>query len=332
MKSVYLTTPFSSAQRAELERIFHGYQFIFDPEQTRFQAPGDIDAESVEVILGMPRRSTISKVPSLKWLQLHSAGVDRYIEPGFLPDGTILSNVSGAYGHTVSEHLVAMLLALSKKLHVYGANQAKGLWQDEGAVKSIEGMSILVIGFGDIGQAFAQKMHALGARITAVKRTRPSEPLSDQFPYIDALVTEAELRSDPATYFSDAETIALILPSTPETHHFIDADMLRAMRKDTILLNGGRGDAVDLEALMEALSNRALYAAGLDVVEGEPLSQGHPLWHFDNVMVTPHISGGFHMQTTLDRIYAIVLDNAQRYMRGEPVTHQYDRHRHITIK
>ena len=102
-------------------------------------------------------------------MQLNSAGTDGYLEPGVLPEGTLLTNATGAYGLAISEHMLGMVLELKKKLYLYHQNQLAECWKDEGKVTSIFGSVTLVIGLGDIGSEFASRMKALGSYVIGIR-------------------------------------------------------------------------------------------------------------------------------------------------------------------
>lgn len=270
--------------------------------------PGDY-AEAA-VILGNPPAGLLAGLPGLKWLQTRSAGVDAYAAPGVLPAGTLLTSASGAYGHSVSEHLLAMLLALMKRLPAYRDQQRQACWRDLGRARSLLDAQVLVVGTGDLGASFARLCRALGARTAGVRRdpARPAEGIARMYGFgeLDGLLPRADV-------------VALTLPQAPETAGLFDRARLLRMKEDAILLNGGRGSVVDCAALAEVLEAGHLWGAGLDVTDPEPLPPDHPLWAQPRALITPHAAGGDHLPDTARRIAAIALDNLGRYLRGEPL-------------
>ena len=272
--------------------------------------------ENADIIIGNPRLDTLSKCKNLKWLQLSSSGADAYANCQFInKDQTIITNATGAYGHAISEYMVAAVMAMTKKLHLYRDNQFSGIWEDLGFVKTINGCNVLVVGLGDIGGHFGKKMNALGANIYGVKRTVSNKP-----EYIKALYTLDYLNE----LLPTMDIVALCLPNSAQTQNVISTRQLELMKNDSIIINVGRGNAIDTDALTSALKNNTIGGAILDVTQPEPLPTEHPLWKQKNVIITPHISGGYHAQETIEGIERIILENAQRYVNGQPLANVVD--------
>lgn len=261
------------------------------------------------VIVGNPPVDQVRAAPSLRWLQTSSAGVDTYLRGGVLSTGTMITSASGAYGQAVSEHMFAMMWALMKRLPEYRANQDERIWRDAGDTLSPVGASVLVIGTGDIGSHFATLAKAVGATTLGVRRT-PSTAVRGVdrmygFDTLDELLPQVDV-------------VAMVVPATAQTHHLIDARRLRLMNRGAVLINAGRGDAIDCMALAQALEAGDIRAAGLDVTEPEPLPATHPLWDSVNCLITPHVAGGAHLESTVKAVIAIALENLKRYVAGIP--------------
>lgn len=279
---------------------------------------GHVDRQALKtahIIIGNPDPEDLKGSEHLKFLQLNSAGSDTYAAPGVLPAGTLLANATGAYGLAISEHMIGSLLMLYKHLHRYWDNQNQCLWKDEGPVKAIWDSNVLVVGLGDIGGSFAKLAHAFGAHVTGVRRSRAQKP-----DYVDRLCLADEL--DQA--LAGADVVALCLPRTKETEQLLDARRLALMKQGAVILNVGRGNAIDSMALCKELDSGHLGGACLDVTDPEPLPGGHPLWKAKNVLITPHISGGYHLPETYSRIVGIAVENVRRYASGEPLINQVD--------
>ena len=266
------------------------------------------DWQSAQVILGNPPPECLRGSTALRWLHTRSAGVDPYTAPGVLPSEAALTCSTGAYGHSVSEHLFALLLALMKRLPSYRDQQNRALWRDLGPVKTLLGAQVLVVGTGDLGSSFARLCQTLGASTSGVRRD-PAKPAAGiermyGFEALDTLLPAADV-------------VALTLPQTPGTVRLFDKARLLRMKGDAILLNGGRGSCVDGQALAEVLADGRLWGAGLDVTDPEPLPPEHPLWRQPRALITPHTAGGNHLADTERRIARIALDNLRRYLAGE---------------
>lgn len=271
--------------------------------------------QQADIIIGNPPISMLEGLDNLKWLQIVSAGVGEYASRISQIKGAILTNASGAYGLSISEHMLGVLLEIYRKLHLYRDNQRESKWVNEGAVKSIYKSTALIVGAGDIGCEFAVRLKALGAYTIGIRRRDTQKPdfldelhLIDQ---LDALLPRADI-------------VALSLPATPLTEKIINRRTLSLMKHDAVLINVGRGTAVDTEALCDALESGHLLGAALDVTDPEPLPKEHRLWKIKNAIITPHISGGFSLQETHDRVIKICADNLEAYFNGKKLMNVVD--------
>ena len=251
----------------------------------------------------------------LVWLQTNSAGVEDYIRPGVLAAGTALTNATGAYGLAISEHMLGMLLELLKKLELYRDAQKRGAWESQGAVKAVYGSTVLVLGMGDIGGEFGRRCKALGAKVVGVRRSK--RPCPD---YADEVHTLEDLDA----LLPQADVVAVTLPGTEATRGLLNRERIARMKDGAVLLNVGRGYIVDTEALCDALEGGKLSGAGLDVTDPEPLPPEHRLWRIPTAVVTPHISGFYHLRETHQRIVGIMAENLRRFFAGEPLRNQVD--------
>ncbi|MBR5475049.1 MAG: D-2-hydroxyacid dehydrogenase [Lachnospiraceae bacterium] len=308
---ILVVIPMQEQHKAVFEACAPGAEFVYCPQK-------EVTKELVQeanIIVGNVPASMIAGSPNLQWLQLNSAGTDGYTAPGVLPEGAKLTNATGAYGLALAEHMLAQLMCLIKKLHLYMEDQKDHVWGDRGNVVSIWNSTTLVVGMGDIGSEFAKRMHALGSRVIGIRRNKAEKP-----DYLDGLYQMDALEE----WLPKADFVATMLPGTPETYHVFDAKRLAMMKEGAFLLNIGRGNAVDSYALTEALNSGHLAGAGLDVTEPEPLPKDHPLWEAKNVMITPHISGFYHLPETLERIVRIATENLQKFLAGEELRNEVD--------
>ena len=319
--NVLVLLPLTPAQRARLTEAAPDATIVYATPDASGTGMG-LDGPEItprllaqaDVIIGNIEPSRLSDTRHLKLLQLNSAGYDAYAAPGTVPAGTQLANARGAYGQAVSEHMLASTLALMKHLPGYVRAQQTHAWTDLGPVTSLAGAQVLVLGTGDIGSHYAQLAHALGARVTGIRRHArgADEPLPAGFTDmcgIDELYDQ----------LPQADVVAACLPSTPATRGLADARFFAACKTDALFVNAGRGDLVDYDALATALHLGPLAGATLDVTAPEPLPAESPLWDIPNLLITPHISGGFHLPATLDRIVDITADNLRRLSADEPL-------------
>ena len=311
MKKILVVLPVEDRHKKLLEEAAPDAVFTYS-------SISEVTEEMVQeanVIVGNVPAKLVKASENLEFLQLNSAGADAYIKEGILHPSTILTNATGAYSKAVSEHLFAMALALQKKLHLYRDDQFDGVWNDYGQVTSFSDATVLVVGLGDIGLAFARLCKAMGAHTIGIKR-RPSDCPEG----VDELyLTEELLKVVPR-----ADFVVSVLPGTAETYHIFDADFFSSMKSTAIFLNAGRGGLVDQDALLLALENGEIYAAGLDVTDPEPLPADHPLWKQRNLMITPHISGQYHLQETFERIVRIAAENLEHYSKKETLRNVVD--------
>lgn len=310
-KNILVLLPINEKQKDFLNQRAKGADLIYS-------SPECVTEEQVRIsniIIGNPPPEMLKCSENLELLQLQSAGADAYIEEGILPKGAALTNATGAYGLAISEHMLAGLLAIYKKLYYYKEKQNEKQWSDGGPVKTIYGSTALVIGLGDIGGDFAARIKALGGYTIGVKRVGVNKP-----DYLDELCHMDKLDE----MIPRADIIALSLPGTPETYHIINDKRIELMKKDAVLINIGRGTAIDTDALCNTMENGKLLGAFLDVTDPEPLPKCHRLWDIQNVLITPHISGGNHSEHTLDRIIDISTQNMQAILEGGTLINTVD--------
>ena len=236
--------------------------------------------------------------------------MDEYLAPGVLGEHVTISCCAGAYSQAVSEHMLATLLSLCRKLPQYRDNQRQNLWKDLGKVRSIRGETVLVVGAGAIGSAFAVLCKAMGAHTVGLKRT-VSGPV-DGFDVVDEIGRLDE-------WLPQADVVALIVPHTPDTVNLMNADRIRRMKPDAILLSDGRGTVLDQDALAQSMMSGHLWGAALDVTSPEPLPADSPLWSIPNLLLTPHVAGGLRLEASRTSAVTFCLENVRRYAAGQPL-------------
>lgn len=270
---------------------------------------------NADVIVGQPPVELIPRAARLKMLQLSMAGTEPYSKPGVLPEGVKLCNATGAFGKAISEHMLASLLMLMKKLHLYRDNMHSGDWRDMGQVRSITDMTVLCVGLGDIGCDFARLCKAMGAHVIGLRRAGTEKP-----EYVDELY----LTDETDTVLPRADVIAMSLPNTPATVNFMSRERFGLIKKGAYLINVGRGNAIDQEALYDALNDGTLDGASIDVASPEPLPQSSPLWKCERLLITPHVSGFYHLRKTYDNIVDIAISNIRSFKGGDRLLTEVD--------
>lgn len=306
MKAVCVT-PITEEKRKLFEK--DGLEIIFTSKK-------EVTAEMLqdaEIILGNVSPDLINSSDTVRWVQLDSAGADSY---KILKDEITLTNCSGAYGEAISEHMLGCVLAVEKNLYAYHDRQKERSWDNLGSVPVMRNLKILCVGMGDIGSAFALKMHMLGCRVYGVRRTVHDVP-----DYIEAMYTMDNMDE----ILSECDVVALSLPQTPETIGMFDYARLSRMKKNAMIINVGRGSAINSVDLVRIMKEGYLKAACLDVTEHEPLPKNNPLWTCPNVYITPHISGRFNAEVTYDKVVDIFTTNLDHYLNSQPLEHIVDK-------
>lgn len=254
----------------------------------------------------------------LKWFHSSSAGIDAYLKPGvFSREDVILTNSSGAYGVTIAEHIVMAALTLLRRQLEYGESVARRQWRQGLKIRSVKDSTVTLLGTGDIGTEAAKRIRAFGPRkIWGVNRRGlcPSE-------VYDEVIPQEEIeRVLPLT-----DILIMSLPGTAQTVHFMDARRLELLPAHAILINVGRGSALDQRALERALREGTLGGAALDVFETEPLGEQDTLWTCPNLLITPHIAGNLTLDWTAKRNAQIFCDNLEAYLGGRPFARLADK-------
>lgn len=309
---ILVTPPVNERQKEKLLAAAAGHEMVFHVKDDVTEE----DLRRADIILGnVSSPKSLALCENLKWIQLNNAGTEGYCESGILPEGALLANSTGAYGLAISEHMIGCLFELRKKLHLYYRNQLAHEWKSEGFVSVVEGSKVLVIGLGDIGTTFARKMKGLGCTIVGVKRRVGEKP-----EWVDELYGMDMLEQ----LLPQADVVAMSLPGNPSTYHVLNRERIALLKKNAVVINVGRGKAIDTEALCDALYAGKIAGAALDVTDPEPLPADHPIWDAPNALITPHISGGFALPETLEQIVELFVQNLRRYLAGEPLQNLVD--------
>ena len=256
-------------------------------------------------------RELLPRAVKLRWAQSMGAGVERLMVPE-LPRRVTVTRVAGIFGPWMAEYVLGWCLWLTQRTELFRAQQRERRWRQVDPLR-LHGATLCVVGLGDIGRTIARAARGFGMRVVGVSRS-------------GKMVAEAERVHkvrDIRKAIATADFVALTVPLTGATRGLIGAAELAAMRPTAWLINVARGPVVDEAAPLDALRNNRLGGVVLDVFDEEPLPQGHPLWEFGNVVVTPHISG----PSTPGEIAPIFDDNLRRYLAGRTLRYVADRER-----
>jgi phosphoglycerate dehydrogenase-like enzyme len=257
--------------------------------------------------------AVLERAQRLKWIHSTAAGVDGLLSPAVVSGRVTLTSSVGIHTVGLPEHVMALILAFARRLHVAVRHQMAHRWDRRSSIgEEIYGKTLGVLGLGAIGRALAERAAAFGMRVIGTKRA--PEPI----PHVDRVLppsgTDEVLR--------ESDFLAIVLPLTPETKGLIDRRALGLMKPTAVLINVGRGAVVQEAALADALRQKTIAGAGLDVFEREPLPADSPLYDMENVIITPHVSGA--SPTYLDRAIPLFCENLRRYLDGAAMRNVVD--------
>lgn len=268
----------------------------------------------------VPADTILGRAPALEWVQLTSAGVDRLSETELVRSGRVaVTTASGIHAVPISEYVLGAMIAFAKGFHRTSRAQAERAWRPFWPVE-LEGATVGVLGLGAIGKRVAQLSKAMGMRVIAMRRSVQTRTTGAEAgdPLFDELVPVSDL----PYVLAESDYIALTMPLTEESRHMIGEAQLAAMKPNAVIVNIARGAVIDQPALIRALKAGTIAGAALDVTDPEPLPADNELWSLDNVIITPHISGG--TPKYMDRAVDLFCDNMRRYLAGEPLRNVVD--------
>ncbi|HLH24533.1 MAG TPA: D-2-hydroxyacid dehydrogenase [Chloroflexota bacterium] len=259
-------------------------------------------------------RRLLPSMPKLRWIHVMGAGVDGDLAPQVVNGDVVVTRTRGLHNLPVSEWVMLQVLAVTKRLPELVLAQHEGKWDPVEVPVTIEGRTMGIVGYGEIGQTLAVRARAFGLRLVGTRR-HPAPA-----PELDALYPSNELDR----LLEQSDYVVILTPLTPETRGLIGEPQLRRMKAAAWLVNVARGEVVDEGALVRALRERWIAGAALDVFRQEPLPPDNPLWKLPNVLITPH-NGGVRHPNFSDAALNQFLDNLGRYVRGEPLKNQVDK-------
>jgi phosphoglycerate dehydrogenase-like enzyme len=290
-------------------------------------AVADADAALKEIadadaLIGLLNEELVKAGKNLKWIQVLSAGVDRYRYPALIDSDIVFTNAKVIQGPNVADQAMALLLAMTRQVvrasvlaqeHEWSTVRGK-LRESPHGIIELNGKTALVIGYGGIGAAIAERSRGFGMEIVATAHNADK-------PHPDWV--ELHPANKLPELLPRAHVVFLAVPLTDETRGMIDAAALDKMRDGAYLVNIARGPVIDTDALIEALRSGKLAGAGLDVTDPEPLPMDHPLWKLDNVVITPHMGGT--SDVVWERRLGLARDNLQAFVQGKPLRNVVDK-------
>jgi phosphoglycerate dehydrogenase-like enzyme len=329
MLDVLMTLPFSDAQLDRLRRVSP------DVRISR-AAPDGADYSSADVVYAVNPLRDLTRAPRLRWVQLHMAGVNSLRDhPLYAERRIALTTTSGVHAAAVAEYAITMILALTHRVPRMVEWQGRGAWPPDEqrwpifVPGELRGATLGIIGYGSIGRELARiAKSAFAMRVLACKRD-PSRRADTGYVLPGTGDPEGVL---PDAWFPPAALPELLRPSdavvmsaplTRETERMIDERALAAMKPSAYFVNVGRGGSVDEAALVQALRDKRLAGAAIDVFAEEPPPAGHPFFALDNAIVSPHVSG--FLPSYDDKCTDLFAENLGRWLRGTPLLNLVDR-------
>lgn len=312
---ILVTAPWSEQQVEELQKAFPKIEFVVAKTPEALMAA----AAEAEVVFGRLGYEPFLAAKKLRWIQSSSAGVEWMQELPVLADSeVIVTNTRGAHAITIAEHTFGMLICLARGFGSFFKAQQQRVWLRplERAPVGLAGLTMGVIGLGQIGRAIADRAHAFGMTVIAVDAHEVSPP---------AYVSQFWLLEGLPELLRQADVVVVATPYTPETEGMLGLEQLSLMKPSAYLLVVSRGGIVDETALAKLLKEERLAGAGLDVQAVEPLPEDSDLWEAPNLILTPHCSGMSKQTTAM--VIGICRDNLTRYLNGEPLNNLVDKRR-----
>jgi phosphoglycerate dehydrogenase-like enzyme len=274
-----------------------------------------------EAAFGTIPPSLLARAGTLRWLQAPQAAPPAgYYTRELIDHPVVVTNFREIYNDHIAAHIMAFVLAFARGLHVYLPRQLRREWRPEpletGGVLHLPETTALIVGVGGIGAETARLCAAFGMHVMGVDaRRREAPPGVLKLDGPDALDSLLPL----------ADFVVLTVPHTPETEGFFDRGRFARMKRTAFFVNIGRGMTTRLDDLVAALRAGEIAGAALDVFEQEPLPPDHPLWTLPNVLITPHTAG--HGPYLDERRFEVLLDNARRFLAGQPLRNVVDKAR-----
>lgn len=290
-------------QRA-LGELSSRVELILDPQCWQEMLP---DVEVIGTFSLSP--DDFARCKKLRWLHLGVAGVEKSLHTDLVKSKVIVTNARGIHRDVMSEYVLAAILGCANRFDLAAAAKPQKAWRQKEIVRhrhSVAGKTVGIIGTGAIGAAAGKLCRACGMRVIGIRRS-PEKGVPEAFEKIFGTENLDRL-------LAESDYVVLAAPLTSQTERLLGTHQLAMMKPGAFLINIARGTIVDEAALIEALREKKIAGAVLDVFADEPLPAESPLWILENVFITPHISGNFELY--LERVGEQFAENLTRYLRG----------------
>jgi phosphoglycerate dehydrogenase-like enzyme len=248
----------------------------------------------------------------LRWIHVIGVGIEWALFPALVESDVTVTNTRGVYDRALGEYALLLMLAMSKDLPTTIRHQDAKTWESRD-VELLRGRHLVLVGLGSIGRTIGRMAATMGMSVSVVAQRARQDSEFGQVRKTSDLAEEAER----------ADVLLLVAPSTPQTRNLVNADLLARMQPGSRVINLGRGDLVDDDALVAGLRSGSIAGAALDVFREEPLPADHPFWTAPNLILSPHMSGivpGWERESV-----AIFLDTVRRWLAGEPLENELNK-------
>lgn len=283
-------------------------------------------ATTAEIIYTLGSLPRLEVAPNLRWVQLHSAGVNHISNNPIWHSDILLTSASGIHAPNMAQYALAQILAWAQRMPTWFKVKNEGSWPNNRwenyLPTELRGQTLGIAGYGSIGRELARLAACFGMTILAAKRD--ARHITDNGYILPS--TGDPQGSLPHRIYPGEATRSMVaecdfvvntLPDTEKTHHLFNEDIFRAMKPSAFFINVGRGGTVNEKDLIRALKKGWIGGAGLDVFEEEPLPNDSPLWRLENVILTPHVSGFTPRYD--ERATDLFAENLRRYLHGKPL-------------
>ncbi|MFA5560665.1 MAG: D-2-hydroxyacid dehydrogenase [Acholeplasmataceae bacterium] len=264
------------------------------------------EAKDSEVFIAFPETVNeldYTEYPNLKWVQFTTAGYDGFDFEKTKAHNILTTNAADVYNIQIAEDVFSKILYFDKQLNTYQKQMETGSWKRAKPIFEINQSTVGIIGTGAIAIEIAKRMQAFGARVIGYRRKNKLPPFFDEIQTTKAGFNQV---------FKESDYLVVTISLNEDTKHLIKKEQLDLMKQSALLINIARGDIIDQEALVNALTNNQIRGAGLDVTSPEPLPKDHPLWKLSNVFITPHSSNS--SPYTSQRLFELVRRNLELYL------------------
>jgi phosphoglycerate dehydrogenase-like enzyme len=328
--NVLIAQPFPDPLVDRLRAVSTLLRFHVHPARSAEELPADLlpDAEILYTMHALPQPE---HVPNLRWIQFHTAGVDRAAEHPLLRSGVVVTTLSGTAVPQMAEYVVAAMTSMARRVPGWMREKSEKHWPPDRFERflpvELRGSTLGIAGYGSVGREVARLARGLGMKVLATKRDL--KHLDDDGYRMDGL-------GDPSAQLADrlyppqalrsmagqCDFLVITVPLTPETRGMVNQAVLEAMKPTAFLIDVSRGGVVDHGALVESLRNEKLGGAVLDVFPVEPLPDSSPLWELPNVLISPHVAGA--SAHYFERAADLFAQNLRRYLADQPLLNRYD--------